>query len=157
MSKFDPILYFEKEFDRIKADELRPSQHATIKPRLLSLLSRYRLKLQPAVHASRTIEAGKLLLRLGELEVALHACFDPVGARIKEEESLEVSEALSLKVQAELGAVEASHSLLIRRDAALLQSESAKTMRALIARASEAIGACLKLEKVSHLSWRTQS
>ncbi|KAL1512237.1 hypothetical protein AB1Y20_005499 [Prymnesium parvum] len=150
MSKFDPAQHFEKEFQKIKADMNKPSQHASIQPRLVGLLDRYKLKLRPAVHSQRLLEAGKMLLQLGEFAAALRDCFDPVIKRTADEEELGLHgvDALQLRVCAEFGSVEASFTSLMRRDVSVTHSESAETMRALFGRARDAVTSCLKFEKL---------
>ena len=53
MSKFDPALHFEKEFDRFRQEAAKP-QATPLKPRLLGLLKQA-LHLQPAraLHCTR--------------------------------------------------------------------------------------------------------
>ena len=78
----------------------KPALKGTIKPKLLTLLQQYRLKLPLAVHQERTVEAGALLASLGEHETALRQCYSPILATASSE-GLAASgmNALRLRVQ----------------------------------------------------------
>ena len=147
MSKFDPAAHFEKEFDRLRA-EVGRSQVTPLRPRLLALLEQYRPKLPPALHAERTVEAGRMLLRIGEHEAALRNCFGPILSSSGDDLGNEGVHALKLRVCAELGSVEGSYDLLMARDTRLRSSDSAQTMGLLLGRARDAIGSCLRTESL---------
>ena len=74
-SGFDPVSYFNQQFDllrqQVASSDTSEALRATIKPKLLTMLSQYRLKLPLAMHQERTVEAGGLLAMLGEHETAL--------------------------------------------------------------------------------------
>ena len=84
---FDPSAYFQQQFDllRKQATTNNSALKATIKPKLLTLLQQYRLKLPLETHQERVVEAGVLLASLGEHETALRQCFSPILATASSE------------------------------------------------------------------------
>ena len=152
MTTFDPSAYFQKQFDILRkqaADVQQPALRAAIKPKLLTLLSQYRLKLPLAVHQERVVEAGGVLASLGEYEAALRQCFSPILATANTDGLAAPGlNALRLRVQADFGSVGCSFELLMARDARIEHAESTDTVRDLLRRVREGLGACVKHESL---------
>ena len=149
---FDPVSYFNQQFDLLRqvvvVQDNNPALLATVKPKLLTLLSQYRLKLPLAMHQERVVEAGNLLAMLGEHEAALRQCYTPILMTASSEGlAAKGLDALRLRVQADFGSVASSFELLSRRDARIEHAESTVTICDLLRRVREGLGACVKHEK----------
>ena len=152
MAAFDPSAYFQQQFDSLskQARSTNLALVAQVKPKLLTLLQQYKLKLPLATHQERTIEAGTLLAsNLGEHETALRQCFTPIleTANTKGLAAKGLN-ALRLRVQADFGSVECSFQLLMARDARIEHDHSTKTVCDLLRRVREGLGACVKHEEL---------
>lgn len=95
------------------------------------------------------MQSGKLLFSVGEFEAALHQCFAPILAASEAGGlAAEGLRALRLRVQTDFGSVACSFQLLMRRDACLQNAQSTTTMRDLLRRLREGLGACVKHEQL---------
>ena len=146
---FDPSAYFQQQFDLLgkQATSSNPALRAQVKPKLLTLLQQYKLKLPLATHQERTVEAGQLLASLGEHETALRQCFSPILMTANTEGlAAKGLSALRLRVQADFGSVACSFEILMWRDPRIEHDASTKTVRDLLRRVREGLGACVKHE-----------
>ena len=153
-SAFDPTAYFQSQFDILRKQAASRATHpalkATIKPRLLTLLAQYRLKLPLAVHQERVVEAGILLASLEEYEAALRQCFTPILQTANGPDGLAAPglDALRIHVQADFGSVGCSFELLMARDAHIEHAASTATVRDLLKRVRVGLDACVKHESL---------
>lgn len=153
MSAFDPVTYFQQQFDllakAVHAKNRPEAVTASIQPKLLKLLSQYQLKLPLAMHQERVVEAGGLLATLGAHATALRECYAPILATAASEGLAAPGlGSLRLRVQTEFGSVASSFELLMQRDAWVRHAHSVSAMRDLLRRVREGIGACVRHEKL---------
>ena len=146
MSSFDPKAAFQAEFERIKlaASRRQPAKEKEkLKPLLLELLQKYRLKLPLEMVQERTVEAGAVLHSIGEHEAALRSCYDPILAAAADGGlALAGAEAIRLGVEAEYGAVTCSFALQQARDPCVHDAASTATVGALLKRLVAAMRSC---------------
>ena len=146
MSSFDPKAAFQAEFERIKlaASRRQPAKEKEkLKPLLLELLQKYRLKLPLEMVQERTVEEGAVLHSIGEHEAALRSCYDPILAAAADGGlALAGAEAIRLGVEAEYGAVTCSFALQQARDPCVHDAASTATVGALLKRLVAAMRSC---------------
>ena len=146
----DPVVFFRRKFDEFAREAARgTSQGAALRVKLLGLLSQYRLKLPLAMYQERVVQTGVILASLGECDAALRECFSPtLSTAAAGGLAAPGLEGLCLRVQAELGSIESSFALVLRRDARIQHASSTDSMRDLLKRVRDSMAACVKHEKL---------